>query len=192
MKVAITTLIALLFLAGCGVRVLPEDAMRQVDPTVEFSQVRADPQRYIGTTIMAGGRIIANRSTQEGSVLEVLPYTLDRSGRPVEIDEVGGRFLARSARFLDPEVFERGSLITMTGTVRGTATSAINEVTHSWPLLEVGAIHLWRPERHFDPYRYPHPYYRYPHRFHSPFFGHGPLWHDPLWGPWWRDPWYRW
>jgi outer membrane lipoprotein len=192
MKIAFTVALALLFLVGCGVRVLPEEAMRQVDPSVDFSQVRADPQRYVGTTLLVGGRIIANRSTQEGSVLEILPYRLDRSGMPLEIDGEGGRFLARSERFLDPEVYERGSLITMTGTVLGTSTSTVNEMTYTWPLFRVGAIHLWRAER-FEPYRYtyPYPYYspRYYHRFHRPF---DPFWHDPFWGPRWHDPfWYR-
>ncbi len=195
MNVAVTALFALFMLVGCGVRVLPEAAMQQVDPSVDFTLVRDDPQRYVGTTVLLGGRIISNRSTQEGSLLEILPYRLDRSGRPVDIDGEGGRFLARAERFLDPEVYERGSLVTLTGTVLGTGTSTLNDVTYRWPLFRVGAIHSWRAERYYDPYLHARPFHRYPHRHfhrfhHHPF--HDPFWHDPMWGPWWRDPWYWW
>ncbi len=195
MKVAVTALFALFVLVGCGgVRVLPQAAMEQVDPSVDLSLVKDDPQRYVGTTILLGGRILENRSTREGSLLEVLPYRLDRSGRPLEIDEQAGRFLARSQRFLDPEIYERGSLVTMTGTVLGAGTSTLNEVTYHWPLFQVGSAYIWRADRYYDHYRHPYPYYRYPprhfHRFHRPF--HDPFWRDPLWGPWWHDPWYYW
>ena len=190
MKVTLTAVFALLVLVGCGVRVLPEQAMQQVDPSVDFTQVKNDPERYAGTTLLLGGRIISNRSTQDGSLLEVLSYRVDRSGHPLEIDEEGGRFLVRSDRFLDPEVYERGSLVTTTATVLGRGTSTVNDIDYSFPLLRLVAAHIWRTDTYLDPGRYPyHPYgFTHPYRrFYRP-FGYDPFWHDPFWGP--RYPWY--
>lgn len=180
-------------LGGCALRVLPEEALSEVDPSVDYSQVKADPKRYMGTTLLIGGRIVRNDASSSGTTLEVLRYSLDRWGYPTDVDESGGRFLARIDRFLDPEVYAKDRFIVLTGTVAGEETRELNGVPYKYPVFRIrsGKV-LQNPWREGAPYGYPHPFYRP--------YGYDPFWHDPFWydpfyprGRWYRhDPfWYR-
>lgn len=180
MRISLALLILSWALAGCASHVLPEHAREQVDPSVDFTMVKADPQRYAGTTLMLGGRIIENRALADGSLLEILKYTTDRRGRPLEVDEEGGRLLVRSQRFLDPEIYGKERLVTFTATVRGEETRTLNERQYVYPAFDLRALYVWRS---------PFPGYydqRYPYHFR-------PLWYDPWYDPFWptRHPWYR-
>ena len=170
MKTATTVLGMLFLLSGCA-HVLSDQALQAVDPTVEYAQVRSDPEAWRGSTLVLGGRIIDVKNEKEGSTLEILRYTLDRVGQPIAADEAGGRFLARSERFLDPEIYEAGRLVTLTGTVEGSETRPLGGGDYVYPVFRLGEIQLLR-----EPYRsYPYApyYYDYPH-FGYPFY----------------DPWY--
>lgn len=179
-------LLALLtLLAGGCANVLSRAAMAEVDPALDFAQVKADPAAYRGHTLLLGGLIVDNRSGREGTTLEFLRYFTDRWGDPTEPDEAGGRFLVRSDRFLDPELYRRGLFATLTGTVAGSETLALHGRDYRYPLFTLGAIHLWRP---------PEPWYGWPvGPYYDPFapwpYRYGPGWNRPFWGdPDWGYP----
>jgi len=171
MKTAILIAGILLFLSGCA-HILSDEALRSVDPSVEYAQVKADPEAWRGSTLVLGGRIIDVKNEKEGSTLEVLRYFLDRSEEPVSVDEAGGRFLVRTDHFLDPEVFKAGRLVTLTGTVTGSETRRLGEVDYVYPVFRLGELHLLNES--YRSYPYPSYYYDYP------YFG------DPFYDPWYR------
>ena len=171
MKTATTVLGMLFLVSGCA-HVLSDEALHAVDPTVEYAQVRSDPEAWRGSTLVLGGRIIEVTNERAGTTLEVLRYNLDRSGYPTSVDEAGGRFLARTGAFLDPEVYEAGRLVTLAGTVEGSEIRPINGVDYTYPVFRMGELRLLR-----ESYHYPYP----PYYYRDPFY-------DP-WYPWY--PWYR-
>ena len=176
----------LLLLGGCA-HVLSKEALYEVDPLLEYEQTKADPALYRGKTLLLGGLIVDNTVSREGTTLEVLRYTLDRYGEPVAVDEEGGRFLVRSERFLDPELYRAGVLITLTGTVMGQETHALKGVDYTYPVFRLGEAHLWnrqyREPYYYDPFYgpyYPY-YYRYPY-----WYPYGPFGYPPYRYPYFR------
>lgn len=163
-----------LFLGGCA-HVLSKEALNQVDPVLEYAEVKANPEAYRGKTLLLGGLIVDNKVSREESSLEVLRYTLDRYGEPVAVDEAGGRFLVRSDRFLDPELYRAGILITLTGSVLGRETHPLKGVDYTYPVFRLGESYLWsrqyREPYYYDPFFYG-PYYPY-------WYPYGPFWYPP-------------
>lgn len=184
-------LLPLMLLVACARVPLSEEVLGRVDPTVEFADVKANAEKYRGSTVLLGGQIVDNQATREGSVLEILRYHVDKSGRPMEVDEAGGRFLARSERFLDPEVYESGKFVTLAGTVAGQETKPLKGIDYTYPFFEVEEIHLWREPLGYG-YGYPgyySPYYYGPPHYYSPYYD--PFWY-PFGPPWrYRDPLWR-
>ncbi|WP_305045275.1 Slp/YeaY family lipoprotein [Geoalkalibacter sp.] len=165
----------LLALGGCT-HVLPQSAREEVHPYLDLRDVKDDPAKYAGTTLLLGGLILDSEVTREGSRLEILSYNLDRWGRPLSADELSGRFLVETERILDPALYEKGRQVTLTGTLTGAVSRPLGKSAYSYPLLHLRAIYLWpRPDR-YDPYVYPyyHPY-SYPYRPYP--FG----WYYPWW-----------
>jgi outer membrane lipoprotein len=160
---------------GCG-SVLSKDALHGVDYEVEYPQIKASPETYIGKTVILGGMILANEITDAGSTLEILKYTLDSRDKPQDPDEKAGRFLARSNRILDPSIFKEGKLVTLTGTLRNLEVRLLQKANYHYPAFEIGELHLWPEERYEGPY----PYYPYYDPF--PLWHHYPYWHRyPYW-----------
>ena len=170
---------------GCA-NVLSRTAMEKVDPALDFAQVKADPAAHQGHTLLLAGLIVDNRTDREGTTLELLHYFADRWGAPTGPDEAGGRFLVQSKRFLDPELYRRGLFATLTGTVAGSRTLALQGKDYTYPLFTLDEIHLWRPSQtwygppgsgYYPPYG-PSPYW--PYWWYGPVWG-GPYWYDPDW-----------
>jgi outer membrane lipoprotein len=179
--------IPLLLLAGCAKVPLPEDVLSRVDPTVELADVKANPEKYQGSTLLLGGQILENKGSQEGTILEILQYRLDNSGRPVAVDEAGGRFLVRAGRFLDPEVYGKGDYLTLVGTVAGQETRQLQGVNYTYPVFTLVDGYRWRE----NPTFYGYPGYYYP--YYGPSYYYDSPYYDPFWNSY-RSPWYydRW
>lgn len=178
----------LLLAAGCG-HVLSEEALRTVDPALDLTQVRADPEAFRGSTLLLGGKLIDTRVEHGGTTLEVFSYRLDSYGKPIEPDEAGGRFLARTTSFLDPELYQAGALVTLTGTLVGQEVRSLQGVNYTYPIFELGELHLWQPAgrepMYYDPF-YPWPPYPYYYNYPRPYLYDYP--YDPFWYP----GYYRW
>lgn len=161
-------------LAGC-VSPLSREARFEAEPYVDFARLLDNPAGYQGKTFLLGGVIVATEASREGSTLEVLRYTLDRSDRPLEADETSGRFLVRTQKFLDPVLYASGRLVTLTGQFAAVETRPLGGVDYRYPLLTLGELYLW-PKN--EEYRLPPGSY-YPYR---PFYWYDP-WYDPY--PYW-------
>lgn len=183
-----------LLLGGCA-HVLSREALLDVDPGVDFAQVKANPDAHKGKTLLLGGLIIDTRLSREGTTLEVLRYTLDRWGEPQAADEAAGRFLARTGRFLDPELYTPGLLITLTGIVEGVETRSLQNYDYVYPVFRIAEAYVWSrrygpayPYGYYDPYSPWWPYRPYPYYWGDPFWYHDPFWPHPRrpWPPEWR------
>jgi len=169
-------LAVLLFLNGCA-NVLPKQALEAVTPGISYAEVKQNPDRYKGDTLLLGGMIIDNRITRQGSTLEILRYSLDRTGEPRKPDERSGRFLAETSRFLDPELYQAGRMITLTGAVVGQRSRPLGKTVYLYPVFRLQAFYLW-PRYTQSPYTY------------GPSSPWGPPYWGPFWGPYWGGAWY--
>jgi outer membrane lipoprotein len=186
MRRAVLIGLAALLLAGCGGHVLSRDALQQVDESVDMAQVLADPEAFVGTTLVLGGPIVDLQVGREGTVLEILNYRLDRWGEPRSPQRQGGRFLVHSERFLDPEIFRVGTFVTLTGTVLGSETRTLRDRSYRYPVVQAGEVHRWTPYTRYSPdyYYWPSPYWS-PYQPWSAPWGYPPYYfHDPWYRPW--------
>jgi len=169
--------------------VLSPEAFFSVSPGVEYRQVQSAPDLYPGVTLMLAGAIAQSSPSREGTTLEVLCYTRDGDDRPEEPDPGCGRFFAKAATVLDPEVYRAGRFVTLTGRLLGQETRPLGDGQHSYLVFEVGEVYLWPL-----PVERP-PWSRWPcdpwcDRSWDP-------WYDPFWGPYYGSRfgfgwWHRW
>lgn len=167
----------LLLLGGCA-HVLSREALLDVDPTVDFNQIKANPQAHQGKSLVLGGLIIQTRLSREGTTLEILRYTLDRWGEPLRVDEAGGRFLAGTDRFLDPELYKPGLFVTLTGSVAGVETRTLQNYEYAYPVFRIVEVYVWSRSTSYYPYGH-YPSRPYPYYYGDPFWYHDPFWPYP-------------
>lgn len=150
-------IVVTVFLAtGCG-HVLSESARSSVDLTEGYSQFVRDPQDSVGRTLLLAGIVVSHQVSREGTVLTLLPYTVDRRGVPKRPVRNAGEFLARSERILDPNKFGSGHLVTLVATYVGREPRSVADKQFGRPLFEVGEIYGWPKVAHY-PYGYRYPF----------------------------------
>lgn len=155
-----------LLLVGWG-EPLSRDAIRSVDWDVDYAEAQSNPQRYLGKTLLLGGRIVGYQAEAEGGRLDVLCYRVDKSDKPEEVDSACGSFVVRSTVPLDAQRFRSGRLVTLTGTLVGTSNGEDGKQRLEF---RAGELYLWPTyEEEWPPYRYDpfcdpwYSYGRYPH-----------------------------
>lgn len=129
-----------------------------------------------GESVRWGGEIIKVEPKADTTCFEILSHRLDSSARPLAREPSGGRFIACRNGFYDPEEFQRGRDLTVTGRVTGTVHGKVGEFDYAYPQVAADAIYLWpkRPLVVRTPYYDPWPY------------GWGGPWGwGPYWGPYW-------
>jgi len=150
--------------------ILSPEAYFSANHSVRAATVLAEPEAWRGTTLILGGKILETRQEDGGGMLAILCYGLNENGKPTEPDVACGRFLAKSTGTLDPQRFEAGRLVTLTGT--------LTQNRGAVPIFDIGEIRLWPEKKDRDDF--PRPYY-YP--FYDPFC-------DPFYSPYhWRSRW---
>jgi len=164
-KMIALSIFTLLALSGC-MHVISKEARNSVTHGLTFSDVKKDPQAQIGETLLLGGLIIGMKIDEKGSTLEILRYDLDRFGEPYSVAPDAGRFLAHTGRFLDPVIFGRGRLVTLSGTVTGTETHPLEpveyvKIDYVYPVFRMTEIYLWDTPFRYGIYPYSDIYYPY-------------------------------
>jgi len=148
-------IILLLFMASCA-PVISTQVREQVRPDITFKEVLNDPEHYKGQMIILSGIVIKTENTKEGTLLQVLQRPASFRGKPKDVDETGGRFLALNSRYLDVNVFTKGRSVTIAGEVQGKRVLPLGEIEYTCPLIYVREIYLWPIEK-----SYPDRYYYY-------------------------------
>jgi len=126
-------------------RLVPSEVLSQVDDTVSFNELRADPQQYTGRTVMFSGLALQAKRVKDGTEIEILQVPTERglssSERKAKSE---GRFLAvQSNGFLDPAVVEKEAPLTVVGEVKGVRTKALDEGEYQYPVLDVKQLIDW-------------------------------------------------
>jgi outer membrane lipoprotein len=139
---AICAGLLLLLLAGCASGLSP-GAKALVTSTDPFSALQAEPDRYMGETVLLGGRILETTPSPTATELIVLELPLDRQDRPKQQANSQGRFIVQATEFLDPALYTPGALLTVVGTLVGSETRAIGGFDYRHPRLLPTEIKLW-------------------------------------------------
>ncbi len=146
---------------------------------ISYSQATQDIAHFKESPVRWGGVVIDVENEQNFSLVQVLYYPLNNYGRP-RIDKPNkGRFLFKSAEFLDPTVYKKDTEITVAGTLKGDIQRSVGNKTLHLPLISATVIHLWPPYvpdnyygyggYGYGGYGYGYPYYGY---YGYPYYGY--------------------
>ena len=119
---------------------------------------QAAAQQAPAETVRWGGRIVEVHTEKLFTCFEIVGAPLDSSGRPREVDDSNGRFLACRDGFYEPEVFKQGRELTISGKIDGYETRKIGEYDYRYPRLAADVVFLW-PERTVGAVVEPYPYW---------------------------------
>ena len=138
----------------------------------QFSTVQpeqAAAQQLPAETVRWGGKIVDVHTEKLYTCFEIVGAPLDSSGRPRQVDDSNGRFLACRNGFYEPEVFATGRELTISGRIDGYETRKIGDYDYRYPRVAADVVYLWPERREYDHHHY-----------------------DPWgWGYWgWGTPWY--
>jgi outer membrane lipoprotein len=133
---------------------------------ISYSQATQDITHFKEAPVRWGGVIIDVENEQNFSLVQVLYYPLNNYGRPRLDKSSKGRFLFKSAEFLDPAVYKKDTEITVAGTLKGDIQRSVGNKTFRMPLISATVIHLWPPYvpdnyYGYGGYGYGYPYYGY-------------------------------
>jgi outer membrane lipoprotein len=137
-------LLASLFfiLTACAGGISPQ-ARSQISYFGPFSEVQQEPQKYVGEAVLWGGKIIETQIKDGATDLVVLQLELGGQDRPRDDDQSHGRFLIRSAQFLDPALYPQGTLVTVVGRLKGAETRLIGQMPYAYPVIDPTEIKKW-------------------------------------------------
>lgn len=181
-----------LWVTGCSTPYqssLPSDLSRQVEPSLNFSQIKDDPDAHKGKLVILGGQVLKATRLQDSTRLVILQLPLQDDEKPtMELTRSEGRFIAFQQAFLDPATVPSGTRLTLVGEITGSMTQSLDETTYTYPTLTIKHFKVWPAyTTSGDFYRYPpyyatptvHPYlYAYPYAGRrGRFFGYYPYWY---------------
>ena len=106
-KISCSLIFLLLISAGCT-PFISKDLRREISRDITFRQVINDPEAYTGKTVLISGIIIGSKNTKEGTLIEILQKQADIEGRPKDVDNSDGRFLALYDSYLDTAIYTQG------------------------------------------------------------------------------------
>ena len=137
--------VTLVLSAACASGI-SQQARSQVTYSGNFSALQERPSAHLGQVVIFGGKILETKASPTSSEITVLQYPLGTSDRPQDGDRSEGRFLLRSAQFLDPAVYRSGLLLTAVARITGSEVRPIGGLDYGYPVMEAIEIKLW-PER---------------------------------------------
>src|SRR5262249_17054059 len=140
---SIPAVLVALLVAGGASAPFPADLLRGVDRSLGLATLRAPPATYRGARVMVGGQVIATTPKPGATEIEILAKRLGGGGAPESGDRSDGRFLARTAEFLDPAIYAPGRRLTVLGTVKGTEERPIGTLAYTYVVVEAERLKLW-------------------------------------------------
>ena len=153
-------LLLALLLGGC-VTAFPKEVTQTADRSITLAALRADPVAQVGKRVILGGEILTTRAKTGETEIEILGRKLNSDDSPDPSDRSDGRFLVRTAQFLDPAVYAQGRRVTILGTVRSAEQRTVGDAPYVFPAIDMERIRLWpnvRVADYYYPYG-PYPYY---------------------------------
>jgi outer membrane lipoprotein len=133
----------LAMLCGCAYPISLE--MRaEADPDLNYPVVARSPLAYKGSTVIWGGIVIQVRNEPQLTILTILETPLDYLGEPRDEVSARGRFIARVAEFLDPEVYGDRKKVILAGDIVGQEIKPVGETQYRYPVVQVRELHLFK------------------------------------------------
>jgi outer membrane lipoprotein len=167
----------ILTLSGCT-PIISEQSRKLINSDVSFKTVKETPENYTGKNILLGGRIANVRNSAEGAQIEIVQFDLTSQGYPEETFISYGRFMAINNSYMDPLIFRRGMLITLTGELKGKKTMRLDDMDYTYPVISLREWHLWPGSEPDRGCTYPTPLPEYnPYNFG---FGYEPFLQRPF------------
>lgn len=137
-----TMLTSFLVISGCSA--VPDKLSVSEDTALtDYQSASNQPTQYSGEQARWGGRIIQVKNLPDSTLLDLLHFELNSSGRPIEKDESAGRFRVYVQGYLEPEIYSPGRSLTVLGTVAAPETVRVGRFQSEQPVLHSQEIHLW-------------------------------------------------
>lgn len=148
--------IAALLIGGCSS--LPSDLRTAPEQTLLPFSAAATTEPS-GQTARWGGEITKVNNLEQGSLLEVVEFSLNSHGRPVKSDTSGGRFKILASGFIDPVIYAPGRMVTALGHFVAIEEGKVGAQAYRFPTIRSEQLYLW-PEpkepsihrHHYDPF----------------------------------------
>ena len=153
---------------GCAA-VISKGLRREISRDITFKKIIEDPDACIGKTVLISGIILGSKNTKEGTLIEILQKTANMEGRPKDVDESDGRFLALYNGYLDVAIYSRGREVVFAGEVKGKRILPLDEIEYTYPLISIKEIHLFKAQKETF-YAYPYPHWYYPPWYYYPYW----------------------
>jgi len=166
-KVFCAIIILCCIFIGCA-PIISKAIRKNVSDKLTFKEIIKDPEAYKGKTVLISGIILGSKNTKEGSLIEVLQKPADMEGRPKDVDESDGRFLALYDGYLDTAIYNRGREAILAGEIKGKRVLPLDEIEYTYPLIAIKEIHLFKPKKEKF-YTYPCPHWHYSPWLHYPY-----------------------
>lgn len=169
-KLVLLLLLSLAYACMTGCASVPSrQFQQQVGPPIPFQELLEERETHKGEMVILGGYILETVNEPHGSLLTILQAPLDFRNKPKSQDLSGGRFLLRTEKFLDPEIYTKGCKLTVGGKVSEVLPQPLGNRLYRYPVIEAEELYLWPKEtryiRPYDPYydywHYPWHWYRY-------------------------------
>ena len=133
-----------LLIAICGCAYPISQEMRaKANADLTYPVVARDPLSYKGATVIWGGIILRVQNQPHQTELTILETPLDFWGRPKGSVYGRGRFIARVAKYLDPEVYGGRKRVVLAGEIVGEETKPLDEIQYRYPVVQVSELHLF-------------------------------------------------
>ena len=159
----ISCLLMLFFLVSGGCApTISKQLRREASRDITFKKVIKDPETYKGKVVLLSGVILGSKNRKEGTMIEILQKPEDMEGRPKDVDESDGRFLALYDGYLDTAIYSRGREAIVAGEIKGKRTLPLGEIEYTYPLILIREIHLFKAKKEERFHPYPYPYWWYP------------------------------
>ncbi len=107
------------------------------------SDVQQSADRYAGSEVIWGGRIIGVENRELTTEVEVIGYPLDRDQQPMPDAPTVGRFIIVLPGFVEPLDYPAGRHLSAHGIVSGTRLGHVDEHEYLYPLLRAQEINVW-------------------------------------------------
>jgi outer membrane lipoprotein len=156
-KISCSLVLLVLISVSCA-PVISKELRREVSRDITFKQVIKDPEAYIGKTVLISGIIIDSENTKEGTLIEILQKPADMEGRPKDVDDSDGRFLALYDGYLDTAIYTQGREVVVAGEIKGKRVLPLGEIDYIYPLISIKESHLFKVQEKERYYICPYPY----------------------------------
>ncbi len=138
--------VSLVLIVGCA-SPISKQLRQEADKNLTFTMVKENPQKYKGEIVIWGGTIIKTVNLPKMTEITVLESPLGSNEKPQGKVRSRGRFIARSHKYLDREVYKKGRKITVAGEVTGKKVKPVGKMKYAYPVINIKQLYLWSRTR---------------------------------------------